>query len=607
MQEPTDSQLDGLFRKSAEEFDTPFDPAAWQALKNRLDNHDRLTIWEHLLRWGLPVLLLLLLTGGSWNAYRQQRKGAGIMSPAIASPGIAMLKSGPAGITPKLTPSEQKQQRTTHGQALSGETATDLDKSNQAASDPKSSVSQPQTDAVRPGKHERAESPKQANAADNADEAIIASSTGATRSRPAATNSPPAATRDSKPVNSKPVKDAVPAVPTTATRSLPPLTLGTAGSATDRSASVELATTKRDRPGSAATAGRAERVRPATNPQRQWRELSGKHVGIHLAATSPGRAYRPGSADNANPQPVSEITGQPFARKVVSKTGSQSTANATERLTKTEAPPSSASTVAAAEPAPLLSFIELSSRPGLWPDRLPFRGRDVTASEIPILPTNDPEMKTQPVVQSVVSQKGLSIRFVVSPDLSAIGLRNFQRPGTNVGLLLEYRLASRWSVQAGLIQSTKVYKALASDYKLSAYSSKWKVFPESVSGRCNMLDIPINLRYDIALRPRLNGQSPSRWFVSGGVTTYIMRQEDYVNNFSEADKPHVYPGMEGWHGRTGTYGFSQLNLSVGYERSLSRRLSWQVEPFLKAPLKGVGYYKINLLSTGAFFSLRYKL
>ena len=59
--------------------------------------------------------------------------------------------------------------------------------------------------------------------------------------------------------------------------------------------------------------------------------------------------------------------------------------------------------------------------------------------------------------------------------------------------------------------------------------------------------------------------------------------------------------------KTGLYGFSQLNLSVGYERALSRRLSWPVEPFAKVPLKGVGFFKINLLSAGAFFSLRYKL
>jgi hypothetical protein len=208
-------------------------------------------------------------------------------------------------------------------------------------------------------------------------------------------------------------------------------------------------------------------------------------------------------------------------------------------------------------------------------------------------------------------QKGMSVRFAVSPDLSGIGLKDFSRPGTNVGLLLEYRMASRWSVQAGVIRSTKVYKASTTEYDLPDYTAKWRVQPQSVSGRCSMLDIPLNLRYDVALRPRSNDLPPSRWFVSGGVTTYIMKKEDYTYIYAEKDKSHVYPNtspsMTEWHGKTGAYGFSQLNLSMGYEQAFSRRLSWQVEPFVKVPLKGVGYYKINLLSTGAFFSLRYKL
>lgn len=166
--------------------------------------------------------------------------------------------------------------------------------------------------------------------------------------------------------------------------------------------------------------------------------------------------------------------------------------------------------------------------------------------------------------------------------------------------MLDYRLAPRWSVQAGVMRSTKVYKALPDDYD---WPKAWPVIPESVDGRCSMLDIPINIRYDVALRPRSDGRLPDRWFVSGGVTTYYIRQEDYVYNYPA----HTYNVPKGWKGRTGWNGFSQLNLSGGFERSFSRRLSWQVEPFVKVPLKGVGYFKMDLSSTGAFFSLRYKL
>ena len=173
--------------------------------------------------------------------------------------------------------------------------------------------------------------------------------------------------------------------------------------------------------------------------------------------------------------------------------------------------------------------------------------------------------------------------------------------------MLEYRLATRWSMQVGVLQSTKVYRALTTEYELPAYTAKWSVLPNSVNGRCNVLDIPINLRYDLALHSAPDGQVLNRWFVSGGITTYIMRQEDYDYNYADPNSPHIYANMRGWHGSTGQYNLSHLNVSAGYEQALGKRFSWQVEPFVKVPLRNVGYFKIDLLSTGAFLSLRYKL
>jgi len=89
MPELTDDQLDGLFRKSAEEFDPPFDPAAWQDMKTRLDTNEHTTpaggalFWKNMLRWGLPVVLLLLLTGGGWLVYQKTTaKGTTAIDPA---------------------------------------------------------------------------------------------------------------------------------------------------------------------------------------------------------------------------------------------------------------------------------------------------------------------------------------------------------------------------------------------------------------------------------------------------------------------------------------------------------------------------------------------
>jgi len=121
-----------------------------------------------------------------------------------------------------------------------------------------------------------------------------------------------------------------------------------------------------------------------------------------------------------------------------------------------------------------------------------------------------------------------------------------------------------------------------------------------------MIDVPLNVRYDFVLRPRAAGGQPSRWFASAGVTSYVILNEHYNFNYAWPNDPAISIS-ETRVDSTSRYGFSQLNVSAGYERALSRRLSWQVEPFMKVSLKGVGYYKVNLLSTGAFVSLRYKL
>jgi hypothetical protein len=556
MQEPTDDQLDGLFRKSAEEFDTPFDPAAWQALKNRLDTHDRLSPWEHLLRWGLPVLLLLLLTAGSWNARQQQIRAGQLAGSGVTRPKLPSGDGSPVGggaSLPNGTVAANLTKSADSEEAVAGKPAdTDYPTSTGNSNEPGRSVDE--AVASSPGKRDRLNTSEVVDRKSRPDGPAVSASDRSNRIEPAGSAS-------------------------------------TGAARTKRSGF----TTARSKQGLAGVAvnERIERVVSGMSRQNQARRVSGKRAIASPSASFMATNYATTSAKSFTKRqsPTQEVS-EPVANDPQSGMSSLPATNATESVVG-------------------FSFSELSSRQGHWPGPLAFTGRDVTMPTDPALPVT--ANATQPVLtQPALSQKGLSVRVVVAPDLSGVGLRDFQRPGTNVGLLLEYRLASRWSVQAGVIRSTKVYKASASEYYLpDALKAKWKVFPQSVDGRCNILDIPINLRYDIALRPRQNGMLPSRWFVSGGVTTYIMQKEDYYYTYADVDKPHVYPNaypsMTEWHGKTGAYGLSQLNLSAGYERALSRRLSWQVEPFMKVPLKGVGYFKIDLLSTGAFFSIRYKL
>ncbi|WP_337044658.1 hypothetical protein [Emticicia sp. 17c] len=200
--------------------------------------------------------------------------------------------------------------------------------------------------------------------------------------------------------------------------------------------------------------------------------------------------------------------------------------------------------------------------------------------------------------QNTAFKRGLGIRLALSPDFSFIPSNSFVKVGHNWAALIEYRFNNRLSLQAGVIRSLKLYNAMPDQYEWSSY---WTTPPavKDIDATCKMLDIPVNIRYDISQKAN------SRWFVSSGFTSYVMLKETYRYNYTNPNDPNIK--RTGWEGKTGTYPFSVLNFSVGYEHQLFRRLSFQIEPFYKQPLGKVGYGKVRLATTGVFFSVKYPL
>jgi hypothetical protein len=49
-----------------------------------------------------------------------------------------------------------------------------------------------------------------------------------------------------------------------------------------------------------------------------------------------------------------------------------------------------------------------------------------------------------------------------------------------------------------------------------------------------------------------------------------------------------------------------MNFSVGFEKQMSKRLNFQIEPYLKTPLKNLGRGGVNLYSSGVLFSTKYE-
>lgn len=191
-----------------------------------------------------------------------------------------------------------------------------------------------------------------------------------------------------------------------------------------------------------------------------------------------------------------------------------------------------------------------------------------------------------------------AVRFGYSPDLSTVGLKDFSKPGTSVSLLVEYSVLPRLYLQSGVVWSRKDYYAPADAYELPKIPHVYLPEMTGIDGVCKVLEVPVNLRYDIALKQR------SRWFAGAGFSSYHMNSEKYKYYYVNPKDPNAvkYPS---WNGKTGWYLLSHANVSAGYEYRISRKLSLLAEPSIRMPLKRVGYGKVNLITTGLWLSVRY--
>ena len=188
------------------------------------------------------------------------------------------------------------------------------------------------------------------------------------------------------------------------------------------------------------------------------------------------------------------------------------------------------------------------------------------------------------------------VKLPVSPDFSSINYTTPGKPGINIGLLGEYSVSRHFSVSTGAIYSKKLYDSKNPDKSYS--SGGWTAKAKSLNGDCRVLDIPINVTYYFF------PESKTNLFVTLGSSSYIMLKEKYVYTVWANQRDYQYE--ENFSHKNNEW-FSMLNISIGVQRRIGEHFFVQAEPFLKAPMSGVGEGKVNLVSTGVFFSLKYKL
>ena len=199
---------------------------------------------------------------------------------------------------------------------------------------------------------------------------------------------------------------------------------------------------------------------------------------------------------------------------------------------------------------------------------------------------------------SLSFKNGLELGAVMTPDMSTVEFTHSDKVGFSFGLQIGYRLSQRWSLNTGVLYTKKNYTSQGKDFNPPKGSWLDNVNLDIVEGNCYMFDIPINIRYD------LNQNNKQRFFVNTGLSTYIMKKEDYHYYYQYTN------GSPGYRHRSSSsterHWLGIVNISAGFEKNINKKFSVQAEPYLKIPLQGIGYGNMHLNSYGMYFSLKYK-
>jgi hypothetical protein len=210
-----------------------------------------------------------------------------------------------------------------------------------------------------------------------------------------------------------------------------------------------------------------------------------------------------------------------------------------------------------------------------------------------ILPAAQPQTAKKPIHKEKSTWlSGFALLFSAGPDVSKAAGGDLGKLTLTYGAGISYT-KDRFTLRTGIYAARKIYKAGPNDYKLDWQSSSIKF--EGADANCHVMEIPVSLYYNFA------SKSKSNWFAGAGLSSYIMKSENY-NLLFKNSAGNIYPWKYGVKNKNKHY-FSVLDLSAGYSLHLSKTVSLSAEPYVKIPLTGIGEGKVMLNSGGVLFTV----
>ncbi|MGZ3754714.1 MAG: hypothetical protein ACXVAY_03090 [Mucilaginibacter sp.] len=209
----------------------------------------------------------------------------------------------------------------------------------------------------------------------------------------------------------------------------------------------------------------------------------------------------------------------------------------------------------------------------------------------PYLPKNE----SNTTKLGFVRHPQLALAFIGASELNSVDMVGGSKAGTNLGVLFSAGLFNKFTITTGATYSTKPYNTNAANYH-TAYV--FKTNPTSIEADCRVLDIPINVDY------QLYNKHQNKFSIGTGLSSYIMLHESYQYYYAD---PYAKGPKNYTVANPGKYFFGIANLQATYQRQINSKVGLSIQPYLKLPLANIGYSQARLQTMGVAIGLNWNL
>ena len=127
----------------------------------------------------------------------------------------------------------------------------------------------------------------------------------------------------------------------------------------------------------------------------------------------------------------------------------------------------------------------------------------------------------KPTGRKLYTNRSLQFGVVFAPDFSEVKYNYNNKIGNNIGFTISYQLPGSFSVNSGFIFTKKNYDVQGYDFHLPPNCGNDQDDLDFAICTSHIYEIPLKLRYDV------NKSGNSSFFVSAGLSSYIMKKENF--------------------------------------------------------------------------------